>query len=274
LIAREGKIMATNFSHQITINGRAAGSDQTTYENSVKDNLISIMMFETGRAVIRAIESTHRRLFIIPRHAQDQNATSTGSNNRDSTIRGDPLRDSSGRVHREWGVGSGHGANSVVRYTPWLFPIDLVPRWDAIATANWLALGWGDVAPGLDSEEILLHEMVHSLEHMTGTLSLLPLGYGFDTLSEFHSILVVNLYQREQHRRPRLDHHGFNTAVSQDSIIPSRAEFWQRVDAFRVRHPQLAKDLAAVEAAGNPFRNRPAPPPPAPAAPAAHRRAH
>jgi hypothetical protein len=262
LIEREGRIVAVNFG-RIIINGHAAGSVATNYEDQVKGILLSIMMFSTGRAVIRAIESSHRRLHIVPRQATNQNAFTHPSNYRDATNAGEPVHDGMGRHRQEWGVGTGHGTPSLIRYTPWVFPNDMLPRWDAIATRNWLAiLGWQPVASGLDAEEVLLHEMVHALEQMSGRLSTRRLGYGFDTLSEFHAILVVNVFAREHSRTPRQNHSGFNTAISQSSIIPNQAEFWSRVDAFRVRHPQLAKDLAAVTVWGNPFQFRPAPAPP------------
>jgi hypothetical protein len=146
-----------------------------------------------------------------------------------------------------------------LRYTPWIFPTETLPGWDPVASRNWQAvLGWQPVAAGLEADEVLLHEMVHAFEQMRGRMDATRLGYDFDTLSEFHAILVVNLFARERSRPSRQNHHAFNAAASQDSIIPNANEFWRRVDTFRLRHRDLAKDLAGVPVPGNPFRGRPA----------------
>ncbi len=249
--------MSMDFSHRIHVNGAAAGSLATTYERQVHDNLLSIMMFRTGREVIRAIDATHRRLVIVPRRQLDQNAVAHPLNWRAATVAGEEVRDGAGQHRAAWGYGTGNGSSCILRFTPWLFPAELLPRWDAVAMRTWqAATGSQPVSAGLEMDEVLLHEMVHALEQMTGRQSDRRLGNGFDTVAEFDAILVVNLFIRERNRPARMNHQGFVSAPGQQSIMPNPQQFWDQVRSFVQRQRDLARNLASVPVTGNPFRDR------------------
>jgi hypothetical protein len=248
--------MPVEFGPNITIDGRSAGQLTRIFERQVRDELLSIMMFRTGRAVIRAIEATRRHLRIVPRHGHDQNAGESPWDWEAATMRGVQNRDGGGHYHASWGRGTGRGSSATVRYNPWDWNVETLPCWDPIAMRNWrLATGLTPVDPGAETDEVLLHEMIHAMEDMRGRGDRRPVGHGFDIVAEFNAILVVNVLSAERSRDARLNHAGHAAAPGQQSIIPSAPEFWTRVRDFVSRHRDLAKDLAAVPVNGNPFRD-------------------
>lgn len=249
--------MARHFGRNIAINGHSVGPLQTVYEGQVHNCLLSIIMFRTGRAVIEHIWRAHRHVTIVPWHSSEENADSAPVDGRGATRAGEPVRDGRARHEPAWGRGTGRGSNSVVRFTPWIFRTEILPRWDPIAMHNWQAvLGWQPVDAGRDMDHVLLHELVHSFEQLYGRVSNAHLGHRLDTVSEFHAILVANLQARERTEPARLNHAGYRTAVSPRDVIPNENEFWALVEVFRLRHRELAADLAAIPVSGNPFGGR------------------
>ena len=77
------------------------------------------------------------------------------------------------------------------------------------------------MAPGVQKDEILLHEMVHGVRQMEGTVDFhTPLDAPhYDTVEEFMAIVVSNVYRSEM-KRPglRQDHWAFNNlpAIQED----------------------------------------------------------
>jgi hypothetical protein len=249
-------MMAVEFGPNITIDGQTAGQLRRLFERQVHGELLSIMMFRTGRAVIAAIEATRRHLRIVPRNLPDQNADESPFDWEAATLRGIENRDGSGNYHSVWGQGTGRGSSVRIRYNPWDWSVETLPCWDPVAMHNWReTLGLVPVDAGAETEEVLLHEMVHAMESMTGRADHRRMVHGFDTVAEFNAILVVNLHSAEQSRGSRLNHSGHATAGGQQTIIPDNAEFWRRVRNFVSRHRGLAKDLAAVPIPDNPFRD-------------------
>jgi len=246
--------VARHFGPNITIDGRSLPRLQSIWEAGVNDALLAILMYRTGRALIEYIWTAPRRLRIVPYPASDQNADATADDMRASTAAGLPLY-SNGR--RTGGFGSGRGTRSTIRYTPWLFPVELLPRWDRVATRNWeRRLHRQPVAAGFETDEVLLHELVHAAEHMRGLIDRAPLGHGFDTVAEFYAILVANLLGRERNRPVRESHHGHQNAANPTALLPDEDEFWRRVETFRARHPRLSAALSAIPVDGNPFVGR------------------
>jgi hypothetical protein len=243
------------FGPNITIDGRHLPRMQSLYEAQVNDALLSIMMFRTGRAVIEYVWSAPHRLRIVPYLAADQNADATAEAHP-ATMRGRPVYSNGRRVA---GVGTGRGTRVVIHYTPWLFPTEVLPRWDPIATRNWIRRRNPPprrVDAGDEMDEVLLHELVHASEDMRGLLDASPLGHGFDSVTEFHAILVANLLARERSRPARQDHSGNQSAPSPTALFPDENEFWRRVETFRQRHAALAAALAEIDVEGNPFVGR------------------
>lgn len=250
--------MARQFGRNIRIIGNSLGQLRVTYESQVNECLLSLMMFRTGKAVIEHIWRAHRNIRIVPWHSTQENAEADADDDNAATVRGEPVRDGTGRHHASWGVGTGRGSGSIVRFTPWIFPTETLPRFDPIAMHNWEAvLGWQPAAAGREADEVLLHELFHALESLYGRASGARLAHGFDTVAEFHAILVVNLMARERLRPARMNHQGHQTAASPIDLIHNEDEFWNRVEVFRGRHRDLAAELAAVPVEGNPFGGRP-----------------
>src|SRR6185503_13458606 len=102
----EAKTMSITFNANIIINGSSAGNLASMYEGQVRDNLLSIMMFDTGRAVVHGFERAGRRLTIVPWLQQSQNADSGPTNWRNGTLAGEPVRGGNGVHHQAWGAGT------------------------------------------------------------------------------------------------------------------------------------------------------------------------
>jgi hypothetical protein len=112
-------------------------------------------------------------------------------------------------------------------------------------------------APGDERGEMLLHELVHSLQHVSGTLTNEPMhGTGFDTVSEFNAIVVTNVYSSERGRVLRSHHHGF-TPAQNPGAVQTNPIFATRLNQFRQAQPALAQRLAAIRADWNPFYTGP-----------------
>ncbi|MGD8276707.1 MAG: hypothetical protein PVH00_01720 [Gemmatimonadota bacterium] len=246
--------MPRHFGPNITIDGRRLARFQSIYESNVNESLLSIMMFRTGRALIEYIWTAPHRLHIVPFPPIDQNADSTAGDMRHSTMRGVPVYSHGERTGE---LGSGRGTRSTIRYTPSLFPVELLPRWDRVAMRNWQRrIHHFPIDAGLETDEVLFHELVHAAEHMRGLIDRSPLGHEFDTVAEFHAILVANLLARERNRPARQDHWGHENAESPTALLPDEDEFWRRVEIFRARHPAFAAALARIDIEGNPFGGR------------------
>lgn len=249
--------MPRHFGSNITIDGRRLPRLQSIYEGSVNEALLSMMMYRTGRAVVEYVWTAPRRLRIVPYGGSDQNSDAEPADWSNATLPHARVYDGSGRWRRSWGRGTGRGTSVVLHYTPWDFPAELLPRWDRIAMRNWQRqLQRQVVDAGDETDETLIHELVHAAEQMRGRLDCSPLGHNFDTVTEFHAILVTNLLARERNRPARLNHHGSRSAADPIALFPNENEFWQRVETFRARHPDLAAALAEIDIEGNPFVGR------------------
>jgi hypothetical protein len=121
-------------------------------------------------------------------------------------------------------------------------------------------------APGVERDEILLHEMVHALRQMRGTTDFhQPLDAPhYDTVEEFMAIVVSNVFRSERHRPGlRRDHWGFQALPADQQADPNVFLSAASVggDSNRARMLQLRRDgeqffndMKRSPAAWNPFR--------------------
>jgi hypothetical protein len=113
-------------------------------------------------------------------------------------------------------------------------------------------------APGTLEDEILLHELVHAMEFLTGksVSRAVPFQPLYDTREELFAIVVTNIYRSEWPGRSqiRAHHHGF-VASEMDSRQFLRAGMNRHhMRQLRRRYPVLFSDLHALDMPFNPIR--------------------
>jgi hypothetical protein len=117
--------------------------------------------------------------------------------------------------------------------------------------------------PGIRPDELLFHELLHSLRDVTGKEDHRPTGDLMVNLSEFFSILVANIYSTDPtnpHAGPlvRRDHHGADplfgrTRNLSEEFLATRS-YRTYVEHLVALFPDLAMELALVPACFNPIR--------------------
>jgi hypothetical protein len=127
-------------------------------------------------------------------------------------------------------------------------------RLDTNRLASVELSGQPSIIPGDDRSEVLLHEMVHSLQQMAGMLINAPRKPPLDTSSEVNAITVTNIYSSERGRMARADHHG--NAPALDPFGPSGAEASSTLGELRKCLPGLVARLARIDTPYNPFFER------------------
>jgi hypothetical protein len=110
--------------------------------------------------------------------------------------------------------------------------------------------------PGGRPDEALLHELVHSLR-MTLALTLcLAMGDDYDTVEEFHAILIANIYRSEcGYQNLRANHFGkTNLADTDDTRFYAR--YRDQIDSFAAQPwmKDLCRSIALVACKFNPIR--------------------
>jgi hypothetical protein len=140
--------------------------------------------------------------------------------------------------------GTGEGTQVKIYYSPWVWPDQRV---EAICSQ--------DDNAGNNSDEVLLHELVHAWECLNGTIDKCTQyptrtdpTYETDNVAEFFAILVANLYSSETHRKLRKDHKSFK--VMPVAVATSKA-FHDRhssaIDQLRRRYPIFINSLASLK---------------------------
>lgn len=245
------------FGENIVIDGASLAENGDRYERDVEQQLVQLMLFETGRVVVGELWGRRpRTVRVVPWRSVEHNADAAAVSRRDAFAAGMPIRNAGdGRVIRGAGVGTGRGSDSVVHYTPDTFGEDR-GGWSGEARAAWVLLtGAEPPGPGDDRGEVLLHELVHALQELTGTMTNAPTpaAAALDTVSEFNAIVVANVYSSERGRLLRAHHHGQVPATNPDAFRfhPMLAS---RLHELRKRLPGLAGRLGLIDTPFNPFR--------------------
>ncbi len=152
------------------------------------------------------------------------------------------------------------GRNTLVRYNPSMW----LPK--EVAAVGFIPKAADfKQAPGIEKDEILLHEMVHGLRQMRGTTDLhKPKDFPhYDTVEEFMAIVVANVYRSEMGRPGlRQDHWGFNKLPPHledpkkflDAAGVDGESNHSRMLQFQKDEPCFFEDLKRSPAAFNPFK--------------------
>lgn len=216
-----------------------------TYENQVFDIIGVINRRQSGQAILAAIERQAgptmeiqpyftKKLYELP------NASAEAK-------RFYPIGD-----HRRRDL---HRFNTLIRYTP--------AHWGPLNPVNHLlGIASGYKGPGMEKDEMLLHEMIHGLRMMAGLNNRrshrrVPFQPKYDGFEEFFAILIANIYRSECRRAGLRRYHG---GVS-GNYNPSDEEFLStklnrmHIRQLRRQHKELFNDLMKVAAPFNPLRD-------------------
>ena len=262
---KETSIKNTIFTNGDDITLVRKDLDQGTWEwgvdNALK-NLFQVVPFQSSQAVLRELAGSGKKVLIKPAHAGEQdhaepvkgidsydyvspnwpNATPQGSpplacaegsvEGRDRT--GTPLfRKGDGADPTR--LGTGAGSDVCVYFTSQDHLKELM-------------------APGGRPDEVLLHELVHSLRIAQGCALCLPMPDDYDTVEEFYAILITNINRSEcRYRTLRANHFGkTNLADTDDARF--YAKYRDTIDSVVRQMRGLCQSIAAVQCGFNPIR--------------------
>ena len=243
--------MARQCGSNITVDGSTLGPlGSAEYEEQVLTVLTSLLMFETGRAVINDIWSRpSRRLRIIPDCNLNHTAFTQAHTRRDArnaTQAGEPQRNAFGVVGRHLPRGTGLGGNVDIHYMPMTHAMDIV-AYDSPCPLP--------VYPGFDRHEGLLHELVHAARTLRGLLNRRRAPDKMDNWEEFFAVLVANVYASERGRPLRANHYRTTPLPAQNRDRWIRVPLYrQQIERMMRQQPDLSRRLSAIDTEFNPFR--------------------
>ena len=239
--------MALTPHPRVTIDGSSLGSPLfTQYESEVNGDFDTMRLNRVGQALIGALT---RALRIQPYTGTDLNATSTPTNRGAAEVAGRrsyrcdnalPRTDPAGNPI----LGTGGGSDSIVAFNP----------------SQWLTSGIADnrritLPVGSRRDEILFHEMVHSIRQMAGTMNCSTGAAGFDTKEEVWSIMATNIYSSAWNRPLRRDHHGF-VVMTADEVRTYYTRFEVMIGHFCRELPGFTRAVSLIAFIPfNPFRD-------------------
>lgn len=243
--------MTLNPHALITIDGSVLGPAMgTTYEKGVAGTLKTIRLNRVGQVLV---DNLNRQLKIKPwlpsTPAQKPNAFASPTNDRKAIATNQGVYSCSDGTPRNAPVtgahikGLGGGSDSEIQFNP----------------SNWMTQGLADskaksIPPGKREDEILFHEMVHSLRQMIGQMNCSIAAEGYDTKEEVWSIMTTNIYSAAWNRPLRLDHHGFH-ALTADAAKSYYTNFSVMIGHMCRDLPAFTKAIASIDYISfNPFR--------------------
>jgi len=153
-----------------------------------------------------------------------------------------PLKDKFGNLIL--GTGTGAGSDSIVYFTP----------------AQWRQGGFADyqqwtVLAGPLQDEILFHELVHSIRQMVGVQNCSYYKDNFDTREEVWSIMTTNIYSSAWGRPLRRDHHEFPTMTPAE-VSGFYQKFEDMIGSMCRDLPRFTRSISKIEYIPfNPFRD-------------------
>lgn len=222
----------------LEIRSRGTPAQQAAYEGTIRPLLTTIRGTTTGQIVIRMLEGSAHRVRIVPFGRNDY--AEFGFNNAIAM----PMSNSCGSFGSER-TGRGSGSNI------------------SFSVGNLRNRG----VQG-QNDEVLLHELCHSLRQVSGAqrlrrtaqggVSLVSMEGGYDNIEEFFAAMVASVYSSERGRRPLGNH---NASGLPDPTVLQRPPFSTRLRDFHRRMPEFTRAMAAIPpttATFNPFRDVPA----------------
>jgi len=267
---RARSYLVTITVHNVTIDGTNPPAEIAVwnagrYEQVVRRVLVRVFTSPVGSALVPRLLASGRALRIVPNPVTERDANANPASWRDATLRGRERFFCGGPfAGLPGGEGTGRGTDSEIRFTPANFfdpsrrdgPLPMIPS-------------RADAAPGSFADEMLCHEIVHSIRQMWGVQDCLPVGYAYDNFEEFCAVVVANMYASQffgGRRTLRADHHGFR---ARDTLLwpfegthrRTRDEI-EWLERMRSQQPGLCsglRSLSAEQVPYNPFRDPPDP---------------
>jgi hypothetical protein len=189
-----------------------------------------------GRAVLHGLDQAGKTVNVI----WETRANSAAINKNDETLASKPRVDCGPLIPNSpepiRGIGTGRGSDTRVGFDPTKYN--------------------GTRGPGHRADEILLHELVHSLRSCQGLVDCQrPDGIGdYDNVEEFYAVLLANIYMSEKGRSPlRADHHDYHPLMRPEEFHKSfLAE--SLIGQLWTQQRALVQAVAAVDCAFNPIR--------------------
>lgn len=239
--------MALTPHPRVTIDGSSLGSPQSNqYEFEVNGVFNTMQLNRVGAFLIQEFT---RGLRIQPYTGTGLNATSSPTNRGAAEVAGRrtyrcdnalPRTDAAGNPIR----GTGGGSDSIIAFTP----------------SQWLTRGIADhrhqtVQVGARRDEILFHEMVHSIRQMAGTMNCSTGAAGFDTKEEVWGIMTTNIYSSAWNRPLRRDHHGF-VVMTPEEVRTYFTRFEVMIGHLCRELPRFTRAVSQIDwIPFNPFRD-------------------
>ena len=196
----------------ISVNGAALGNSAAPdYERKVVGVLGTVASNSVGAALLQTIRTA---LMIVPHVGNELNAYASGDNT-----------DRAGNTgHRRYSCG-----DATPLTTPWGTPQRYAAGGGTSSTVNftpdqWMTGGLAhhqhkSIGAGARRDEILFHEMAHSIRQMAGVMNCSDAPPGFDTKDEYWSVLTSNIYASACNRPLRKNHHGFKAISLEDAKV-------------------------------------------------------
>lgn len=181
---------------RIEIHGSGSDPQSAAWERATYDVLQRVFCTHVG-AALRAYLATTRQVVEIHPEAANGWPGATPDDYRAAYVAGEIIRwpsddrsrpgDQTGTIaYGAWGgIGAGTGSKSILG-----IDVGRLPR----ARIPWSA------------EEVLVHELTHSLRHASGVLDNTYIPFDFQTFDEFAAITVQNMFASELRRERRADH--------------------------------------------------------------------
>ena len=171
----------------ISANGAALGSAiGPAYESHVEAAINTVRTNSVGAALRRTIQTawvivpyTGKKLNAYA-HADNADRAGNTGHRRYNCLDATPLTDAAGLSKR---YTKGGATTSTISFTP----------------RQWMTSGVADhqhksIMAGARQDEILFHEMAHSIRQMAGVMNCSDAPPGFDTKDEYWSVMTSNIY--------------------------------------------------------------------------------
>jgi hypothetical protein len=241
--------------------------DQSAWEwgvdNALK-NLMQIAPFQSSQPVLQQIAQARKRILIRPAHAGEETHSDpvAGIDSYDYTT--DGVIDATPQGSPPLACAEGPVANRDLTSTPRFRQGD---SWDptrlGTGTGSDVCLYFTSqdhlkelMKAGGRPDEVLLHELVHSLRMMLGCSFCTSMPDDYDTVEEFHAILIANIYRSEcGYTNLRKNHFG-----KSDLPDPDEGHFYSAyqntIDTFTHQREMwvLTHTIATVRCTFNPIR--------------------
>jgi hypothetical protein len=262
---KETVIKNTIFTNGDDITQVRKDLDQGTWEwgvdNALK-NLFQVPPFRSSQAVLRELAGSGKKILIKPAHAGEEAHAEPvkGVESYDYISPNWPNATPKEMPPLACAEGSVEGRDRTGTY--------LFRKGDGADPAR-LGTGAGSdvclyftsqdhlkelMAPGGRPDEVLLHELVHSLRIVRGLSLCQFMGDDYDTVEEFYAILISNTYRSEcGYRTLRASHFGKTNLVDTDDTR-FYARYKDKIDFFLGQMQPLCRSIAAVQCGFNPIR--------------------